>query len=68
MESMESTSASTRNRTPSAPEAIYGLGIIGAWVWFWRVADGFWEHAWAIVQGIFWPAYMVFDVFQKLRG
>lgn len=68
MGSMESTSESTRSRTPSAPQAIYSLGMFGAWVWFWRAAEGFWEHVWAIVQGIFWPAYMVFDVFQKLRG
>jgi hypothetical protein len=53
---------------PGTPEAIYALGIIGAWVWFWGAADGFWEHVWAIVQGIFWPAYMVYDAFRVLAG
>jgi hypothetical protein len=48
--------------------AIYGLGILGAWVYFWQLADGFWEHAYAIFQGIFWPAYMVFQAFQALRA
>jgi hypothetical protein len=48
--------------------ALYGLGIFGAWVFFWRAADGFWEHAYAIFQGIFWPAYMVFQAFQALRA
>ena len=31
--------------------AIYGLGIFGAWVYFWQQADGFWEHILAILEG-----------------
>lgn len=47
--------------------AIYCLGIFGAWVWFWQQADGFWEYVLAIFQGIFWPAWMVYEVFQALH-
>ena len=39
--------------------AIYGLGIFGA--------DGFWEHLLAVVQGLFWPAFMAYEVFKALR-
>ena len=46
--------------------AIYGLGILGAWVFFWQQADTFWEYALAIVQGLFWPAWMVYEVFEAL--
>ena len=46
--------------------AIYGLGMFGAWAWFWQQADGFWEYALAILQGIFWPAFMVYQAFQAL--
>ncbi len=46
--------------------AIYALGILGSWVWFWQLADTFWGHLWAIVEGLFWPAYMVYNVFQAL--
>jgi hypothetical protein len=46
--------------------AIYALGIFGAWAWFWQQADTFWGYAFAIVQGLFWPAWMVYDVFQAL--
>lgn len=46
--------------------AIYGLGMFGAWVWFWQLADSFWEYVYAIFQGIFWPAYMVFEAFSAL--
>ena len=24
--------------------ALYGLGMPGAWMWFWQQADGFWEY------------------------
>jgi hypothetical protein len=48
--------------------AIYGLGILGAWVFFWQQADVFWEYVWAIVQGLFWPAFMVYEVFAALTG
>jgi hypothetical protein len=46
--------------------AIYGLGIFGAWVWFFQQADGFWENALAVVQGLFWPAWMVYEAFAAL--
>ena len=36
------------------------LGIFGAWVYFWQQADGFWEYALAILQGLLWPAWMVY--------
>jgi hypothetical protein len=47
--------------------AIYGLGIFGALVYFWQQADGFWEHLLSVVQGLFWPAFMVYEVFKALR-
>lgn len=46
--------------------AIYGLGMFGAWVWFWQQADTGIEHLYAIFQGIFWPAYMVYEAFSQL--
>ena len=46
--------------------AIYGLGIFGAWVYFWQQADAFWEYVLVLFQGLFWPAFMVFEVFSTL--
>ena len=40
--------------------ALYGLGIFGAWVYFWQQADGFWWHLLAVLEGLVWPAFMVF--------
>ncbi|GAA4743914.1 hypothetical protein GCM10023350_30800 [Nocardioides endophyticus] len=47
--------------------AIYGLGIFGAWVYFWQEADGFWWHLLAVLEGLVWPALMVYDAFGALN-
>ena len=52
--------------TAAGSGAIYGLGIFGAWVYYWQQAVGFWEHAYAIFEGLFWPAYMVYEAFRAL--
>ena len=49
-------------------EAIYGLGIFGALVYYWQQADVFWEYLLSIVQGFFWPAWMVYEIFATLGG
>jgi hypothetical protein len=46
--------------------AIYGLGIFGALVFFWQAADTFWGHLFALLQGVFWPAFMVYQGFSAL--
>jgi hypothetical protein len=46
--------------------AIYGLGIFGALVYFWQQAESFGEYLLAIVQGLFWPAFMVYQGFEAL--
>ncbi|MCX6395784.1 MAG: hypothetical protein NTV23_04815 [Propionibacteriales bacterium] len=56
-----------QNDNPTAGNALYGLGVLGAWVYFWQQADGFGEHVLAVVEGVLWPALMVFDAFSRLR-
>jgi hypothetical protein len=48
--------------------AIYGLGIFGAWVWFFQQADIFFEYVLAVFQGLFWPAFMIYEAFQALAS
>jgi hypothetical protein len=59
---------SSGNGAVAGAGAIYGLGIFGALVWFWQQADVWWEYLFAFVQAIFWPAWMVYDVFRALNG
>ncbi|MDA8436660.1 MAG: hypothetical protein M0Z98_11830 [Actinomycetales bacterium] len=46
--------------------AVYGLGFIGAIVYYWQHADGLWWHLWSIVEAIFWPAFLVYDLLSHL--
>ncbi len=46
--------------------ALYGLGMFGAWVFFWQQADTLGGYLLAVFQGIFWPAFMVYEGFSAL--
>ena len=46
--------------------AIYGLGIFGAWVWFWQQSDSLVDYVLAFFEGILWPALMVYQAFSAL--
>ena len=46
--------------------AIYGLGIFGALVYYWQQADTFWEYVLALLQGVVWPAFLVYEGFSAL--
>jgi hypothetical protein len=57
-------------RTPASPPAggaVYGLGLIGALVWFWRQADGVGGHLTAVLKAMVWPAFLVYAAFEALR-
>jgi hypothetical protein len=56
------------SRAAASGGAIYGLGIFGAWVFFWQQADTFWEYVLAVLEGIVWPALLVYEVFSALAG
>ena len=42
--------------------AVYGLGLIGAVVYYWQHTHGFWAHVWAIGEAILWPAFLVYHL------
>ncbi len=48
--------------------AVYGLGLVGALVFFWRQADSFVEYLLAVLKALVWPALLVYDAFKALRG
>jgi hypothetical protein len=57
---------SNRSAGAAGGGAIYGLGVLGAWVFFWQQAETFWGYVLALLQGVFWPAFMVYEVFVAL--
>lgn len=54
------------NNAAGGGGAIYGLGVIGAWVYFWQEADGFWWYVLAILEGFVWPAFLVHQALSSL--
>jgi hypothetical protein len=49
-----------------ASEAVYGLGMIGAWVYYITHAATFWMGVLGIFKGIFWPAVLVYEAMKFL--
>jgi len=46
--------------------AIYGLGIVGAAIYFIQTATSFWMGAWGLVKAFLWPAFLIFDLMKFL--
>lgn len=49
-----------------ASEAVYGLGLLGAWFYYLTHAATVWMGLLGIIKGIFWPALLVYEVLKYL--
>jgi len=47
--------------------AAYGLGLIGALIYFIQSATSFWDGLYGVFQAVFWPAYLVYGLLHWLR-
>ncbi|OGL35875.1 hypothetical protein A3F05_00730 [Candidatus Saccharibacteria bacterium RIFCSPHIGHO2_12_FULL_47_17] len=45
---------------------IYGMGVVGAMVFYIQQADGFWPVVWAIIKAFVWPAFVVYDLLKHI--
>jgi len=52
----------------SAPQAgaVYGIGFVGAVIYFIVEATGFWVGVLGVLKAIVWPAIMVFEIFKYI--
>jgi hypothetical protein len=48
--------------------AVYGLGLIGALVYYIQAADGFWAGVLGILKALVWPAFLVYDLLKFLAS
>lgn len=48
-----------------ASDWVYGLGLIGALVWYWQNTDGG-GRALGVLKAIVWPAFLVYEAFRAL--
>ena len=46
--------------------AIYGLGFIGALVYYISTATGFWIGVWGVLKALVWPAFLVYELLKFL--
>ncbi len=57
-----------RESQSSAPVAgaVYGLGLIGAAVYYITVATSFWAGVIGFLKAIVWPAFLVYEAMKNL--
>jgi hypothetical protein len=46
----------------------YGLGFVGAAIYFISTATSFWIGVLGFLKAIVWPAFLVFEAFKNLMG
>lgn len=51
----------------AANAPVYGLGLIGAWVYYLVHAETFLMGVLGIFKGIFWPAMLVYELMKNLN-
>jgi hypothetical protein len=62
-------STGRRDRTRSVGgDAVYGLGLIGALVYYISEADSFWPGVVGVLKALVWPAFVVYDLLGHLAG
>ena len=64
----EKSRKSWSGRRGGAGDAVYGLGLIGALVYYVQHAHGFWGVVLGILKAIVWPAFLVYDALKHLAS
>ena len=60
------TARATRSAPPSSGGAVYGLGMIGALVYFLGTGESSSDRVLAVGKAFVWPALLVYKAFQRL--
>lgn len=53
---------STTVRPGGGGDAVYGIGLFGAWVYYFQRASTTEERIQAFFKGLVWPAFLVYDL------
>jgi len=53
------------NNAPSAP--VYGLGLIGALVYYIQHADTLWAGVLGLFKAVVWPAMLIYKLLEFLK-
>jgi hypothetical protein len=49
-------------------DAVYGLGLIGALVYYIQQAHGFWGVIVGILKALVWPAFLIYHLLRFISG
>jgi len=49
-----------------ASNAVYGLGLIGAAIYYISTATGFWVGVLGFLKAIVWPVFLVYEALKHL--
>lgn len=52
--------------SPGGGDVVYGLGLVGAAVFYIQNAIGFWGVILALLKALVWPAFVVYDVLRAI--
>ena len=56
-----------KNRVVHESNAVYGLGFIGALVYFIQHAASFWLGVLGFLKALVWPAILIYKVLESLK-
>lgn len=57
----------TGNYPRGGADAVYGIGMIGAWIYYFKRATTGQEYIRAFLKGLVWPAFLVYDLLAFLE-
>ncbi len=56
-----------KEKIPVQQSAIYGLAFIGALIYFIQHATSFWLGVLGVFKALFWPALLIYKLFEFLK-
>ena len=56
----------TKGKNHYTSGAVYGLGFIGAAIYYISVATGFWVGVLGFLKAIIWPVFLIYEALKSL--
>ncbi|MBK7441715.1 MAG: hypothetical protein IPL12_04930 [Bacteroidetes bacterium] len=56
-----------KQKVVQQPSTVYGIGLIGALIYFIANATSFWMGVLGILKALVWPAFLVYKLFEFLN-
>lgn len=58
--------AKRHGKVEQGGNAVYGLGFLGALVYYVSTATGFWNGVWGVIKALLWPAFLAYELMKHL--